>query len=223
MQHYDINIPAGGAREIQVQGDYVYYLSGSAGGADSTITLRDVSGSDTVLLKPGQAFRLGYGGKNVRWIVGNHAGAGDIEGVLLMGEGEFSDNRISGSVEVTGTVKTQEVGLEYGGSYSSFGVTLPTANLPVQVIAPASNVNGLVVHQSIIAHSDAISGVCTLLAKETAPTGIGDGDVLNVAASGAVMPSIIQSPISIPPGKGLYVIANAIETGGTQSILYTLL
>lgn len=99
MQYFDINLAPGAVREINVQGSFVYFLNGSAGGADTTIELRAVSGADTVLLKPGQAFRLGAS-NNQRWAVANHAGQGTIIGQLLMGDGDFFDNRISGSVEV---------------------------------------------------------------------------------------------------------------------------
>jgi hypothetical protein len=107
MQHFDISLPPGTAREINVQGSYVYFLEGSAGGADATIELRNVSGSDTVLLKPGQAFNMGGGAENVRWIVSNYKSQGTIIGRLLMGSGEFSDNRISGTVDVVDGAKNR--------------------------------------------------------------------------------------------------------------------
>lgn len=219
MQFYDINIAPSDAREIQVQGDYVYYLSGSAGGADSTITLRDVSGSDTVLLKPGQAYRLGTGGRNVRWIVGNYAGTGTIVGLLLMGEGEFSDNRISGSVEVNGTVSTQETGLEYGASWFDNAANL--ANVPAVIFTPAQNVSGAILHQSFI---DSVNGGGTvnLVAKTSAPTSVGQGDSLHLGIGDGAL-RMNNQPIKIAAGKGLYYISSALETGGVRSVLYTLL
>lgn len=99
MQTFDITVPVGGAFEINVPGRYVYFLNGSAGGADTTITVRSGNGGDTFLLKPGQAVRLGNA-EITRWIIGNKLGQATIVGTLLIGDGEFSDNRISGSVEV---------------------------------------------------------------------------------------------------------------------------
>ncbi len=127
MQHFDITLPPNTSRELHIQGDYVYFLEGSAGGADSTITLRSISGSDTTLLKPGQAFRLGTGDETVRWIIGNHKGEGTIAGRLLMGSGEFFDNRISGSVEVIDGGKART--LANSAFSGAFGSALPGPGL----------------------------------------------------------------------------------------------
>lgn len=99
MQVFDFNIGPGKVRTIDVVGDYVYYLDGSAGGADSTLRLRNSTGADSILLRPGQAYRLGSG-QHTRWVIENEKGQGVIVGRLLMGDGQFFDNRISGTVEV---------------------------------------------------------------------------------------------------------------------------
>jgi hypothetical protein len=101
MQYFDLKVAPNGMREIQVQGNYIYFLEGSAGGADATLSLRKGAGSDSILLKPGQAIKLpDAGGYDTRWIISNYRNQGTIIGTLLIGDGEFSDNRISGSVEV---------------------------------------------------------------------------------------------------------------------------
>lgn len=124
MQTYDIRIPVGGVQEINVPGNYVYFLDGSAGGADNTITVRSGNGGDTFLLRPGQAVRLN-GGDISRWIIGNKAGQAAIVGTLLIGAGEFSDNRISGSVEVIDGGKARTLA---GGAFAvAAGTATPAA------------------------------------------------------------------------------------------------
>lgn len=124
MQHFDFSVAPGGAQQVTVQGSYVYYLSGSTGGLDDTITLKNLSGSDEVILRPGQSFDLGRGSQNVQWLIGNYKGQGTIVGRLLMGDGAFSDNRISGSVEVIdgGRARTLS-GSAYSGAFGSVAST----------------------------------------------------------------------------------------------------
>jgi hypothetical protein len=111
MQFFDLSIAPNGMRELQVQGSYVYFLDGSAGGADATIALRKGAGSDSILLKPGQAIKLpDAGGFDTRWIISNYRNQGTIIGTLLIGDGEFFDNRISGTVEVIDGGKARTLG-----------------------------------------------------------------------------------------------------------------
>ena len=94
MQYFDFSLPVGAAREVHALANYVYYLDGSAGGADNTVALRKRTGSDSILLRPGQAFELPAGDSADAWIITNHAGQATITGTLLIGSGKFTDNRI---------------------------------------------------------------------------------------------------------------------------------
>lgn len=101
MQVFDINIPVNGSRTIDVVSRYIYFLSGSAGGADTQIAFRPESGGETVYLRPGQAYKLNQTEQaQKRWYMFSVKNEATITGQILMGEGEFFDNRISGSVEV---------------------------------------------------------------------------------------------------------------------------
>lgn len=132
MQHFDFSVAPGGAQQVTVQGSYVYYLSGSAGGVDDTITLKNLSGSDEVILRPGQSFDLGREGQNVQWLIGNYRGEGTIVGRLLMGDGSFSDNRISGAVEVIDGGKARTLsGMAFAGA---FGSVVPAAGTYARVV-----------------------------------------------------------------------------------------
>jgi hypothetical protein len=158
MQHYDISLAIGAARMIDVRANYIYFLNGSAGGFDSTIAIRNQSGSDTVLLKPGQAFELPAGQVHERWVISNHAGEAAIVGTLLMGHGKFSDNRISGSVEVEGTVAiTGTVDVVDGGKSrtmanlafwgASYSTNAAGSYGYVQLLNPAASGKNIVVEQ----------------------------------------------------------------------------
>lgn len=100
MEIYDISIAPGQVRDIFCNGGYVYFYSGNAGGADPTITVNQDSRGQRVLLMPGQAYRMPDGEKGTRWLIGNLKGEGTIIGRIVIGDGELTDNRVTGSVEV---------------------------------------------------------------------------------------------------------------------------
>ena len=100
MQLYDITIAANTTRQLDAPGSYFYYYAGSAGGADSTITLRGLSSGLRLILKPGQAFRLPKGQEETAWVITNYTNAATIIGSVLVGDGDVTDNRVTGSVEV---------------------------------------------------------------------------------------------------------------------------
>lgn len=110
MQLYDITITASQTRQLDAPGNYFYYYAGSAGGADPTITLRGLSSGLRIVLKPGQAFRLPAGSTENSWVMTNYAGAATIIGSVIVGNGEITDNRITGSVEVVDGGKNRTLG-----------------------------------------------------------------------------------------------------------------
>lgn len=125
MEIYDIRIAPNQTREINVTGSYVYFYNGSAGGADTTITIRQDSRGERVLLQPGQAYRMKAGETGSRWLIGNLRGAGTIVGQLVIGSGELTDNRITGSVEVIdGGRNRTEAGQAFIASFNVTSVAL---------------------------------------------------------------------------------------------------
>lgn len=110
MQYFDITVPANGAFPVNARGTFLYYLAGSAGGADPTLRVRNGFGATTVLLKPGQSIRIPPAElRSDTWTLENFAGAATILGTVLVGEGDFSDNRISGTVQVIDVTRQQTV------------------------------------------------------------------------------------------------------------------
>lgn len=116
--------------------------------------------------------------------------------------------------------------IRYGASFASAAAL--AANTPTQIVAPASNLRGVVVHAAtLITSSGAGTSILTLIAKSSAPTGTTDGDVYGAATAPAAgqsgAPFFLPRPVFVPAGKGLYVISNNIETGNVKSVLYTVL
>jgi hypothetical protein len=107
VDFYDFKVGVSGVFEMNVQSDYVYYLDGAVGtvGADNGIVIQNQSGS-RIPLKPGQAAKLGRSSQyDTKWYVVNRKKEGEITGTLLIGDSDdFTDNRISGAVEIIGTV-----------------------------------------------------------------------------------------------------------------------
>lgn len=144
MEIYDISIAPGQVRDIFVNGSYVYFYSGSAGGADATITVNQDSRGQRVLLMPGQAYRMPDGQVGTRWLIGNHKGEGTIVGRLVIGSGELTDNRVTGSVEVIDGGKYRTMAGQVFGWRASFGA-LPSNYSFGQIFNPAGSGKRLLV------------------------------------------------------------------------------
>lgn len=156
-----------------------------------------------------------------------------------LSDGGMKYDRMAGSVSVTNFPATQQVSGSvsaaittpenpqvYGASYAS-NATL-VANTAVQVIAPASNVAGVIIHQaSMSMYFSAGSGFGCLIAKSSAPANNADGDVLLTNGSGATAQvfntASIKGPIKVPAGKGIYFINSGSEGSGLRSCQYTIL
>jgi hypothetical protein len=101
MQIFDIAIAPNNPRPVDVAASYVYFYEGSAGGADTTLLIQRIGDGATALLRPGQAIKFpASSAANTKFLISNVAGQAVISGKLLFANGEFSDNRVTGSVEV---------------------------------------------------------------------------------------------------------------------------
>lgn len=115
--------------------------------------------------------------------------------------------------------------------YSNGGMAINTVET---IVAPASNVAGLVVWRlaMMTAHGTAGSGnTVTCLAKSSAPASIGDGDVLGVVINypqttvgEAGTKMTWESPVFVAAGKGLYFRNGPVaEALASRFVLYSLL
>jgi hypothetical protein len=235
MKYFPFSVGVGESTRIQARASYLRYYSVSAGAASPTLRIKTTSGLD-VLLKPGQSLRLPLGITSSDWAISNHDAALTITGLLVLGDGQIDDDRITGSVtidsvasitgtvSVAGTVITQEQGYAYGAAYSSNSVIAALGNS--QVFAAASNLAGAIVHSVYLYSTSAGSPAITLLAKATAPASPIDGDIIigvHGAAGAAVVANQLTAPVKIPSGKGLYFCSSPLETGANRGVLYTLL
>lgn len=152
MQIYDITIATNSSRRLDAPGTYFYYYSGSAGGADNTITLQGASSGLRIVLKPGQSMRLPEGASvETSWIVGNSANAATIIGTVIVGSGTIQDNRIQGSVEVVDGGKNRTMS---GAAFSGYVYCAPVAAQYShgQIYNPSST-RILVIEQIIVSSS----------------------------------------------------------------------
>lgn len=125
-------------------------------------------------------------------------------------------------------------GFTYGVSFASTTSLAATTN--EQILAPASNLNGVIVWACSIASAAAAGsqGILGLLAKSSAPASAIDSDVLftmapNIqSAAGLTSQGVtLPRPVRIAAGKGLY-FRNSAATGepagaAYRSIQYTVL
>lgn len=113
--------------------------------------------------------------------------------------------------------------IKYGASYKSN--TNMAANTPDTVFSAAANVRGAVVHLASINTFSASNTHGALLAKNSAPANVTDGDAILGAGgpNNIVYRADLPREVFIPAGKGLYYISTALEAGCYRSVLYTLL
>ncbi|WP_404993335.1 hypothetical protein [Cupriavidus pauculus] len=114
VQQYDLNIPAGGAQNIDVAGDRIQFLS--AIDPFAQIEVRPNFAQGNISLRPGQGFR--FSEQVTRWVVFNR-GSVPLSGYLLIGSGDFFDQRIAGTVDVIDGGKARTMG---GIAMMAYGV-----------------------------------------------------------------------------------------------------
>jgi len=145
MQNFPLNIPINQTNTTFIQGRFLYYESGSAGGADASIKIV-ITGSDgtEVILKPGQGFRLADSYTSLT-ILNNKNQAGII-GNLVIDDGSFFDNRVVGNVEVIDGGKARTMA---GGAFMGAASVAPGAGLKAvtQLWNPAGSGKNLIVSQ----------------------------------------------------------------------------
>lgn len=140
---------------------------------------------------------------------------------------------ISGSVSISNQTPAQKIpvyqaGQTYGASFKAYSIL--AAATAEQVFSPASNVNGAIIHRANGQAWNAGAPLLALVAKNSAPASVSDGDVIattnnfSTVTGGATALMKIETPINISAGKGLYFInIGADTTTMLRSVLYTLL
>lgn len=157
---------------------------------------------------------------------------------VFVGDDEALYNRLSGNVTINGVVRvnslrTDPVYIEDRGGYgASWGLnTNPAANTSDVIVAPGSNLNGIILHSARfwnIANTHVDGG---FVAKASPPVNPYDGDSLcGVEGSAPITGNYAtfgkrEKAVFIAPGKGLYYVLGAGQTtaGCFRSALYTVL
>jgi len=231
MQIYDIAIAPGVPRQLDAVGDYFYFYSGNAGGADSSIKLQGRASGLQIMLMPGQSYKLPPGTSETTWIMTNRVGGGTIIGSVIIGNGGIDDNRVTGSVEVIDGGLNRTLG--NGAFASSKGLTPATStnNVGIQIFNNGSTKNVIVEQVQVM--SNAASGVFILrvdnvalgspVAAVSKLAGGADSAIANLRSqegtvwSGKTIAQIgwntafqnvaftPKEPIVLPPGYGLSV------------------
>ena len=158
MQIYDFTVAVNGQRQLDAPGNYFYYYSGSAAGADQTITLRGVSSGLRIVLKNGQSLRLPKGHPpETSWYIGNYANAATIVGTVIVGNGEIQDNRIQGDVSIIDSNKSKTIaGLAMGAFVYQGAVAAQYSR--VQLLNTSTTKRLVVEELTIISGAAAIAG-----------------------------------------------------------------
>lgn len=235
MQYFDITVPVNKPFTVSAQGSFLYYLAGSAGGADSTIKVRCGYGTGAILLKPGQSIRLPKPeAKSDAWIIENYGGAATIVGSVLVGEGDFSDNRISGAVEVIDGGKNRTTA---GSAFMGYGVKAGTAGQFIRVQLwnpPGSNIRlnvesvlcgagagatfaygqfsgaalGTLIQQGVSKKSGGAPSVAQINVDSTAVSAVWPGTLfaVSIPANSSVSQKLVE-PVVLSPGSGLVMWA----------------
>ncbi|NOV27656.1 hypothetical protein E5S69_29670 [Cupriavidus necator] len=204
VQQYDLNIPAGGAQNIDVAGDRVQFISATDPFAQ--IEIRPNYAQGNISLKPGQGFR--FSEQVTRWVVFNR-GSVALSGYLLIGSGDFFDQRISGDVNVIDTSRSLTLTgqAQYMSKYQG-----PVAGQYafVQLWNPAGSGKRLIVER-VYSVNGAGSTSCNLVYESVART-LG-GNLAAKLSGGAAGAGEIRAANSATPsaGQGIITLTNSFS------------
>jgi len=249
MQDYDVTLDIGQARSINVQADYIYYRAGSAGGADAAIEFSPQAGGESVFLYPGQSYRVPRTARGLGsvWTLRNRKGEGKIVGSVLMGEGSFQDNRISGAVEVIDGGRNRTIaGQAYMGAVAALAVAANYShvqlwnppgtgkNLVVEAVMAASSAAALIDFgpQSVMLSNlfgaprskrfatGAVATVAEARYQQGVALMLGNSFANVMVPASQTMQVVFHEPIVIAPGWGLMVQSEQVNTLLTATFEY---
>ena len=234
VQGYDLNIGVGQAQAIDVAGDRVQFINASDPFA--VIELRPNFSQGNIVLRPGQGYR--FAEQVQRWVVYNRGNV-PLSGSLMIGTGDFFDQRISGDVNVLDNSRSRTLS---GDAFMSYMYSAASAGQTAhsQLWNPVGSGTRAVVRQfsgssataGIVVMTPHTSPIATLLPNapksryvnvgraskleqrvESAAAFIGTSGNLyaQTIAAGGVAKEQFTSPIILDPGQGLIIrLENAL-------------
>jgi hypothetical protein len=216
-QVYDFTLGAGETQTLLCDGSYYKILS-----ATGALNVRRSNGSLLPGLMPGQGER----DQDFHALTITDASGAPNAGKIVVADRTFIDDRLTipagQSIAVNNQVQlaTSAFAPAPNSWYDATGSFV--ANTPVQVIAPAANVNGIVVLAAAIltgANQAANPSHVALLAKAAAPANVTDGNTLLIGSnagyevqSGTAATTVggqMAQAVTIAAGLGLYFVCDS--------------
>jgi hypothetical protein len=242
MQQFDITVPAAGTFPVHAAGRYIKYVSGNNGGGDCSLIVVPGAGvGGKVVLQPGQAYHVAPNKPTPdSWVLQNAAGGATILGKVVIGDGRIDDNTFSGVVQTVDGGKTRTLS---NSAFSGFtlGTTDATHYCQIQLWNPAgSGVRAVIEFMSMFNNtasngylSDSTVALTNLIQMgqpkllggtqsvaqlrggqtATAPGAPDNGSFSIVGGQSQLWAP--KEPVIVPPGHGLLVTCNVVNTGLT--------
>ncbi len=202
---YDLNLTANGAQQIDVAGSYFKYAKGLG-----PIRVQ-VDGGGYVDLLPGQGMQ---GLKFSRLMVKDTSGATNT-GALVAGEGQFTDARISGTVDVVDGGKSRTLaGMAFSAWLAGGGVAGQFTE--VQISNPAGSGKNIIIEAIAVA-----SNTATGFQVMAGCADVGGATLAGVSknlTSGALVNSsavLKAGSVAAQSGSTIYLINAAVSTMAT--------
>lgn len=208
---------------IEIAANSFYADADTTNGGNATVHFQDTnlgSSSAPFFVSPGFIANVGF----TKLLIENTAQAGKRLRIFYGVDIDFqagvnSSIAISGSVSVSNAhaspVLVSEDGYSYGVSYKDNALLGVGA---LQIVAPAANVNGIILFDWATSFANAAyNSQGALLAKNAAPASIIDGDVLAqdylaIVPGNIYYRGVLNRPVKIPAGKGLYYYCPTAHT-----------
>jgi len=247
MQSYPINLFAGGSQTFSTAARRFVYESGATDpiGGDARIIVKPDTGNE-IVLRPGQAFGLAPGENAANWYVRPYNPTARISGIAIIGSGEFNDGtfkvdastgtiavRPEGGFKVVNTTDERvpvaldpatETALKEHPlmSYTHAKSVTTTYTGNIALVTAAENVRGVIIEASQIVQLGSNGGGARILAKDTAPTSLTDGDIVVPYLTNFGDTAPVVRRIKVAAGKGLW--ARSASNATTDiSVLLTIL
>jgi hypothetical protein len=177
---YDFTIPGNGGQIVDVQGKFFKYRSGTG-----KIRVTTEKGESVDLL-PGQGvFNIDYTRLTIVDRTGNQN-----NGVLLAGNFDFRDDRISGTVDVIDGGKSRTLANQ--AFLGTGAIAAPATNFPyAQLFNPAASAVNLILKSFAV--SSSVAGYADLRIYNAAFANVGTSFVTNKQIGGAVGNGVVNA------------------------------
>lgn len=144
LRTQDFSVAVGGALTLPIRAAYVKYLDGTAGGLSTRLRLRTELGGADITLEPGDSVRLPQ--EVAQFRIENADGEATISGTLIAGLGEFTSDRIIGTVRVIDSARDRTLaGVSFLGAVYAAGAA--AVNARVQLWNPPGSGRRAIVKQ----------------------------------------------------------------------------